>query len=42
MEKEYKAGRIRALGISNFDNRMEAFNHIMENAEIKPQIAQIE
>lgn len=42
MEKEYKAGRIRALGISNFDNRMEAFNCIMENAEIKPQIAQIE
>jgi diketogulonate reductase-like aldo/keto reductase len=42
MEKEYKAGRIRALGISNFDNRMEAFNYIMENAEIKPQMAQIE
>ena len=42
MEKEYKAGRIRALGISNFDNRMEAFNYIMQNAEIKPQMAQIE
>ena len=42
MEKEYKAGRIRALGISNFDNRMDAFNYIMENAEIKPQMAQIE
>lgn len=42
MEKEYKAGRIRALGISNFDNRMDAFNYIMEHAEIKPQIAQIE
>ena len=42
MEKEYKAGRIRALGISNFDNRIDAFNHIMENAEIKPQMAQIE
>lgn len=42
MEKEYKAGRIRALGISNFDNRMEAFNYIMQNAEIKPQVAQIE
>ena len=42
MENEYKAGRIRALGISNFDNRMEAFNYIMENAEIKPQVAQIE
>ena len=42
MEAEYKAGRIRALGISNFDNRMEAFNYIMDNAEIKPQMAQIE
>jgi diketogulonate reductase-like aldo/keto reductase len=41
MEKEYKAGRIRALGISNFDNHMDAFNYIMENAEIKPQMAQI-
>ena len=41
-EKEYKAGRIRALGISNFDNRMDAFNYIMQNAEIKPQVAQIE
>lgn len=42
MEKEYKAGRIRALGISNFDNRMDAFNYILQEAEIKPQIAQIE
>lgn len=42
MEKEYKAGRIRALGISNFDNRMEAFNYIMQHAEIKPQVVQIE
>ena len=42
MENEYKAGRIRALGISNFDNRMEAFNYVMQNAEIKPQVAQIE
>lgn len=42
MEKEYKAGRIRALGISNFDNRMDAFNYIMQHAEIKPQVAQIE
>ena len=42
MEDAYKAGKIRALGISNFDNRMEAFNYIMENAEIKPQMAQIE
>ena len=33
MENEYKAGRIRALGISNFDNRMEAFNYVMQNAK---------
>lgn len=42
MEDAYKVGKIRALGISNFDNRMEALNYIMENAEIKPQMAQIE
>ena len=42
MEAAYKAGKVRALGISNFDNRMEALNYIMENAEIKPQMAQIE
>ncbi len=41
MERAYRAGKIRALGISNFDNRMEAFNAIMEQ-EIKPQIMQIE
>lgn len=42
LEAEYRAGRIRALGISNFDNRMDAFNYIMNNAQIKPQIVQIE
>ena len=41
MEEAYKAGKIRALGISNFDNRMEAYNAIMEE-EIKPQVMQIE
>ena len=41
MERAYREGKIRALGISNFDNRMDAFNAIMEQ-EIKPQIMQIE
>lgn len=41
MEAAYRAGKIRALGISNFDNRMEAFNAIMDE-EIKPQVMQIE
>lgn len=41
LEQAYREGKIRAIGISNFDNRMEAFNAIMEQ-EIKPQIMQIE
>lgn len=41
LEDAYRAGKIRALGISNFDNRMEAFNAIM-GEEIKPQVMQIE
>lgn len=41
MEAAYGAGKIRALGISNFDNRMEAFNAIMDE-KIKPQVMQIE
>lgn len=41
LERAYREGKIRALGISNFDNRMDAFNAIMEQ-EIKPQVMQIE
>ena len=41
LETLYREGKIRALGISNFDNRMEAFNAIMDE-EIKPQVMQIE
>ena len=41
LEQAYREGKIRALGISNFDNRMEAFNAIMTQ-DIKPQIMQIE
>ena len=41
LERAYREGKIRALGISNFDNRMDAFNAIMEQ-EIRPQVMQIE
>ena len=41
MEDAYRAGKIRALGISNFDNRMEAYNAILDE-DIKPQVMQIE
>lgn len=41
LERAYREGKIRALGISNFDNRMDAFNAILEQ-EIKPQVMQIE
>lgn len=42
LEEAYRQGKVRALGISNFDNWPEAFNAIMENSAIKPQLLQIE
>ena len=42
LEKAYRQGKVRALGISNFDNWPEAFSAIVEEMEIKPQILQIE
>lgn len=42
LEEAYRQGKVRAMGISNFDNWPEAFNDIMENSEIKPQMLQIE
>ena len=42
LEDAYRAGKVRTIGISNFDNYMDAFNQIMEEAEIRPQIMQIE
>ena len=42
LEEACRQGKVRALGISNFDNDMDAFNQIMSEAEIKPQIMQIE
>ena len=42
LEEAYRQGKVRAIGISNFDNYMDAFNQIMDEAEIRPQIMQIE
>jgi diketogulonate reductase-like aldo/keto reductase len=42
LERAYREGKVRALGISNFDNWSAAFNAIMDNSEIKPQLLQIE
>jgi len=42
LEKAYRQGKVRCLGISNFDNWPEAFFTIVEDMEIKPQILQIE
>lgn len=42
MEKAVAAGKVRALGISNFDASDEVFNRIMEAATIKPTVLQIE
>ena len=42
MERAVRAGKVRALGISNFDANDSVFNLIMANAEIKPVALQIE
>lgn len=42
MEKAVKMGKVRALGISNFDANDEVWNTIMKAATIKPQVLQIE
>lgn len=42
MEKAVKQGKVRSLGISNFDASDSLFNDIMEFAEIKPTVMQIE
>lgn len=46
MIRAYKAGKIRALGISNFDYddpRVEAaFNWFVDSTEIRPQVMQVE
>ncbi len=42
MERAVKMGKVRALGISNFDYNDEMWNAIMDSAIIKPAVLQIE
>lgn len=42
MEKAVAAGKVRALGISNFDANDEVFEKIMTESQIKPAVLQIE
>ena len=42
MEKAVEQGKVRSLGISNFDASDSLFNDIMEFAKIKPAVMQIE
>lgn len=42
MEKALAQGKIRALGISNFDYNDEMFNTIMDSVTVKPAVLQIE
>ncbi len=40
LERAYKAGKIRSIGISNFHG--EKLSRLLENAEIKPHVIQLE
>ncbi|MCM1312049.1 MAG: aldo/keto reductase [Bacteroides sp.] len=42
MEKAVEAGKVRALGISNFDAADSLYNAVIEFARIKPAVFQIE
>jgi diketogulonate reductase-like aldo/keto reductase len=42
MEKAVTAGKVRTLGISNFDLTDEGFHAIVDNMKIKPAVLQIE
>lgn len=42
MEKAVEMGKVRALGISNFDENEEAFDRVMKEARIKPAVLQME
>lgn len=42
MEKAVKAGKVRSLGISNFDDSDEVFSAIVDRMEFKPVALQIE
>lgn len=39
LEKSYKEGKIKSIGISNFENEIE---ELLKFAEIKPQVIQVE
>lgn len=40
MEKAYKEGKVRALGLSNFPQ--EKIAEVIDHAEIKPQLVTVE
>lgn len=42
LEQALKSGKVRAIGISDFDITDEIFNSLVEKVNIKPQIFQIE
>lgn len=42
LEKAYRDGKIRAIGISNFDRSSAMLQEIIDFAEIKPQVLQAE
>ena len=42
MEKALESGKVRAIGISNFDVNDSIWNSLVETARIKPQMVQIE
>ena len=42
MEQALESGKVRAIGISNFDISDEIFDSLLASAKVKPQIMQIE
>ena len=42
MEKALETGKVRAIGISNFDVNDEIFNSLVLTAKVKPQVMQLE
>ena len=42
LEAAVKAGKVRAIGLSNFDLNEKLFDDVLAKAEIKPAIVQIE
>ena len=42
MEKALESGKVRAIGISNFDVNDSIWNSLVKTARVKPQIVQIE